>query len=522
MAKKATPVFVREATGLVKNVNLFDAVSLNIADMSAGAALAVVGFTMVLLPTISGVNLVYGSIIAFLLSIPQIIVYTMMTQRIPRTGGDYVWLSRTFGGFWGSALSFMGPALETMAYLALIVLSTVFAIGAVGLSLGFENCGIAACLGLALPGNLPGSAQTAQFALGVIIFAALIGVNIWRPKYGYKLVTVLTAVGTLSMIVGVLVLLSAGRTGVENYMSFLNSIGAKADYNSVAASYSGPTFDFSATILMLPFFAIFVYPWIFAGPAVASELKGGNRTLKWNIPIASFIVFLLVTISFAAMYYAGGFEFTTAALANPTLVYDYSFNFWTLAMGVANNVALSWFIGIGWILWNFAILAYGIILVSRYLFAQAFDRFLPARLAYVSPNWGSPVVAHLFDLVVTVFLIGGASFLYGTLVSLYGTVIASMIYFAIIGVTGATYGLKHEKGSSKWLLTVAGILTAIIFLYFLYQFLAYPTVWGGNPFAYIWVAGSFLAGAAIYLISKSYHKQRGIDITQAYKEIPPE
>ncbi len=520
MAKGA--VFVREATGLIKNVSLFDAVALNIADMSAGAALAVVGFTMVLLPTISGVNLVYGSIIAFLLSIPQIIVYTMMTQRIPRTGGDYVWLSRTFGGWLGGSLAFMGPALKTMAYLALITLSTIFAIGSVGASLGYTSCGITSCLGLALPGNIQGADVVSQFILGVIIFAVMIGVNIWRPKFGYKLVSICTIIGVVTIIAANLTLLSAGRTGVSSYMDFLNSIGANTTYAKVAASYTGSTFDFNATIMMLPFFAIFVYPWIFAGPAVASELKGGNKTLKWNIPIAALIIFLLVTGSFATMYYVGGFEFITAALANSTLVYTYSFNFWTLAMGVANNVALAWFIGLGWILWNVAILAYGIILVSRYLFAEAFDRFLPSKIAYVTPKWGSPVVAHLIDLIVVVFLIGGASFLYGTLVSLYGSVIASMIYFACIGVAGAVYGVRKEKGQAKWLLVSCGTFTALVFLYLLYQFLAFPSVWGGNPFAYSYVAASFLTGLVLYGVSKYYHGKRGIDISLAYKEIPPE
>jgi hypothetical protein len=36
-------------------------------------------------------------------------------------------------------------------------------------------------------------------------------------------------------------------------------------------------------------------------------------------------------------------------------------------------------------------------------------------------------MAHLIDLVVTIFLIGGAAFLYGSLVSLFGAVVASMI-----------------------------------------------------------------------------------------------
>jgi len=219
-------VFVREATGLIKNVSLFDAVALNIADMSAGAALAVVGFTMILLPTVSGVNLVYGSLIAFLLSLPQVVVYTMMTQRIPRTGGDYVWLSRMFGGFWGGSLAFMGPALETMAYLALITLSTIFAIGSVGTSLGYTSCGITTCLGLALPGNIPGADVLSQFILGVAIFGLLIAVNIWRPKWGYRIVSVCTVIGILTLIAGNFSLLSAGNQGVVSYMNFLNSIGA--------------------------------------------------------------------------------------------------------------------------------------------------------------------------------------------------------------------------------------------------------------------------------------------------------
>jgi amino acid transporter len=222
------------------------------------------------------------------------------------------------------------------------------------------------------------------------------------------------------------------------------------------------------------------------------------------------------------MYYVGGFEFITAAFANSTLVYTYSFNFWTLAMGVAGNPALAWFIGIGWILWNVAILAYGIILVSRYLFAEAFDRFLPSKIAYVTPKWGSPVVAHIIDLVVVIFLIAGASFLYGTLVSLYGSVIASMVYFASIGAAGAVYGLRKEKGQAKWVLLVCGVFTALVFLYLLYQFLAFPAVWGGNPFAYSYVAASFLTGAILYAISKYYHGKQGINIALAYKEIPPE
>src|SRR5271157_5049704 len=122
--EKEPKVFLRESTGLVKNVSALDAIALNLSNMSAGAALATIAFTMVAVNT-SGTNLVLASVFAFVLSIPQIVVYTIMTRRMPRSGGDYVWVSRALGGFWGSSLAFMGYVLETLAFLALISLAAV-------------------------------------------------------------------------------------------------------------------------------------------------------------------------------------------------------------------------------------------------------------------------------------------------------------------------------------------------------------------------------------------------------------
>src|SRR5208283_1682006 len=147
--------------------------------------------------------------------------------------------------------------------------------------------------------------------------------------------------------VGIFTLLSAGTAGVQGYMSFLNSIGSNTTYTQIANSYSGPTFDFGATIFMLPFFSIFVYPWMNAGPAVASEIKG-KGALRYNVLISSVVTLIVVTTAFAAMYYAGGFNFINGALGNANLVYNWTFNFWTLAMGVSSTPVAA-FIGLGWI-----------------------------------------------------------------------------------------------------------------------------------------------------------------------------
>ncbi len=507
--------FVRKASGLRRDVSMLDVIGLNLSNMSGGAALGIIGYTMVLLSTTSGVNLVYGSIIAWAITIPEVIVYTMMTTRISRTGGDYVWVSRVYGGFFGGALSFMGYTLETLAYLALIALAAVVAIGSVGVSLGYSNM-----LPLALPGSVTGSNLAAQVIIAAIVFAILIAVNLLKPKLGYKVVAITVIIGIAATFVGIFVLLAAGTTGVQGYMSFLHSIGANETYASVSLPATAPGVDWGATIFMMPFFAIFVYPWLNAGPAVASEIKG-KGALRYNVVISSFVTLIVVTSAFAAMYFAGGYNFINGALGNPDLVYNWTFNFWTLAMGVAPNPAIAWFIGLGWVLWNVAILAYGIIVLSRYLFAQSFDRFLPEKISYVSPKYNSPSIALLIELVGTIILIALASFFYGSLEALFGAIVASMIYFLFIGIAALRYALKNEKGRPKAILATAGGLMAIVFAYLTYQFLAFPGIWGGNALAYGYVAVSFIAGLIIYQVSKSYHAKRGIDITLAYKELPP-
>lgn len=506
-------IFLRDATGLTKKVSLLDAVAINVSYMSVGAALALVGFTMLALPTVSGVNLVFGSAIAALLAVPQMIVYTMLSSRVSRTGGDYVWLSRSLGGFLGSTITLTGITLETMPYLALIALSAVFAVGSVGLSLGYSSM-----QGLALPGNISGSAPFSQFLLASGLVLILVAINILKPRLGFKLISTCWIIGMLSVAVAVATIISAGPAGVENYINKLNI--PQTTYASLAHSYSGPTFDLNSTLLMMPYFALFTYPWFNAAPSVGSELKG--KASRWNVPISLLLAFLVVTIPYASMYYAGGFQFTTAALSNPTLVNNYSFNFWTLAIGVSSNYLQALIIGIGWIVLTVAILAFGIITISRYMLAQAFDRYLPSKLAYVSPKYGSPVVAHMLDLAVTVVLIGLAAFLYGTISSLYGAVMASMIYFAFVGVAATIYAVKKERRGSKILLAVAGVLQSLVFAYLTYQFLIYPRIWGGNALAYGYIAVTFVVGALLYVITKVRRRNEGLNISLAFKEIPPE
>jgi len=365
---------------------------------------------------------------------------------------------------------------------------------------------------------VPGMNSAGQFAIGAVIFAILMLINLFTPRYGYKVVTACLIFGMLTFVLAVAAIFYGGAQGIGSYV---HSLDSNLTYTNLASSYSGPTFSLGPSIFILPVFAAFTFPWLNAGPGVASELRG-QKTVRWNVLIAAIITFSVLLVAFGSMYAVGGFAFTTEALANPTLAFNYSFNFWTWAMGVSPSPALAWIIGLGWIVWNIAILAYAIIIVTRYIFAQAFDRVLPGRFAYISEKYGSPVYGLLLVFVVTVFVMALTSFFYGTFTSLYGTWILGMSYFALVGVVAVVYAMRNEKGGSKVILVVSGILMAIVFMFLAYQFIASPQVWGGNILAYGYIVAGLVIGAVIYVASWQYHKKRGIDISLAFKQIPPE
>ncbi len=515
MSSKPT-VFVREATGLVKNVSLLDAISMNAAWMGLGATIALLPLYTVFFPTMSGVNLVYGSVIGFLFVIPQMFIYTIIQRRMPRTGGDYVWMSRQFGGLFGSAMGLTGACLNFIAFVAILILSAVFSIGSVGVALGNMSF-----LGLALPGNISGADPTSQFILGSIIFTILVLVNIVSPRYAIRTLTVLVIIGVVGIVLAVGVLLGAGRAGVVGYV---NSLGiSNTTYDTIASSYTGPTFDLGNTLLLIPFYFLFLFPWFNMSTIAGSELKG-KSALRWSVPISGISVFLIWTAVFAVLYGVAGQPFINAAFSNSTLVFDYGFNFWTLAMGVANNLAISLALGAVWIIWNIIFLMVTIMAVARYILALSFDRFLPSKFAYVSPRFNSPAVAHIFDLVLAIILVGATAFYYGQFSALSATAIGPMLFFMFVAIASVLYGIrrKSEPSNVRMGLVIAGALSAIVFAYVSYEFAILPSIYGGNTLSYAFLLASFVGGLILYTAQKYHLKKQGIDLSLAFKELPPE
>src|ERR1017187_6031584 len=87
--------FVREATGLVKSLSWFDVMVMGLAYFSiAVASFLIFGLCSYLFPGSNMIILV--SVIGLLFDLPVMIAYGMFSSVMPRSGGDYVYISRTF------------------------------------------------------------------------------------------------------------------------------------------------------------------------------------------------------------------------------------------------------------------------------------------------------------------------------------------------------------------------------------------------------------------------------------------
>ncbi|ABP95660.1 MULTISPECIES: APC family permease [Metallosphaera] len=515
-------VFIRESSGLLKQVNLLDAVMLNIGNMSAGVTL----FESIspYINNYPGGVLWLASIIGLVFAFPQLLVYTYMTRKMGRTGGDYVWISRNLNGAIGSTMA-IALMLESVAYFALVAFFSASSINAVLYTIGsVDNSPSLVSLSNNVfvnpyNGGLTFEQKALFYGIAAAFFVIVILLNIFRSRWGYSIVTGFGIVSLSTLVIAMIVIgASAGRFGTA-ITPFLNSINSSLVnvYQSSPHTAFPTNFSIVSTVLLLPLFALYTYPWMQAGPAVSAEFKQSDRVAKFNLVFALLLTAILVTGGFLEMDLVAGYPFNFVAY--PYFIY----NFWTVAIALAGNPALQWLIGIGAIAWNFFVLAYGIIVFSRYVFALSFDRILPEKFAEVN-RFGSPVYAHALDLTITLLFLLVPVFSLNAALSLYGATILGSIYFLVASTAGAIYGLRNRAKA----ISVAGVISALYFAFLTYEAATNPlfgftTSTGSvNLTTLIFVVGVLVVGFLVYLVSNYRNKKKGIDISLVFKEIPPE
>ena len=103
MAEAVAPqVFTRRASGLIRVMSPYSAFVYNILTMGI-----IFPWVFMQAPTaFQGSNLVLAILFAFVFELPIAMAYVWLATALPRSGGDYVFQSRVFGGGFGFTVVF--------------------------------------------------------------------------------------------------------------------------------------------------------------------------------------------------------------------------------------------------------------------------------------------------------------------------------------------------------------------------------------------------------------------------------
>jgi amino acid transporter len=532
-------LFVRQSTGLVREASALDATIYN-AVFSAPVGATLAWGVFFALSAFPGADLVWATVIAFVLNIPVLIMMALLASSMPRTGGDYVWVSRilapplaTISNF-GAALSAMIGATFWARYFP------VFALGPVLVTLGvlFEN------QALVDAGNNFQTDGLWIFLGGFAMIALMTGIHIAGIRTTFRWQNVFWIIASLGTFLAFLVLLLGNTTDFQANFSTLNQEFGGTDAAGViaAAGAQGAAPDVGNMDATLPtIFAIMVFMmWNWWSVYLSGELKSAsNRSRQTGIMFGALawdVIFIVVGV--LLLFKVTGYDFMVAvnsatdAYAIPTGPW-YHF----MASLVYNIPILTVLIVGSFLFWSLPAMVGNTFMPIRTVFAWSFDRLLPEKFSEVNERTHSPVPAILLimGLVTAMLAWSVASTDFATWLAL--GVLAGVVCVVIVGVAAIMFPTRRPDlyRASPANLTVAGIpvlyivgpLSIAVMLFLTWLTLQYPALALYGDANNAWWVPTFIGaivivGLVVYFGAKYIRRSQGVDIDLVYRELPPE
>ena len=545
-------LFVRKATGMVRSWSVFDAFIYAFFSIN----LVTLGFYSFSQMYYFGGGLIPALVISAVFIIFEVIVYASLIAVMPRSGGDYVWQTRIFGGSIGFILAITGwwftLWLWTPIYgdmLRQIVITPLLgALGAKGLAVWFAG------------------PDTALFvcSLLTLVFVSIVimlGMKTYARIQKYSFYA-----GMLGLLI-VIVLLFTGspekfKAGMEaNSASYFGTQAGVHDATAQAGKDAGAATPLTGgsvylILLTLPYL-VFFNLWPNWGATLYGEVRGATD-YKRNF---SGMAWALVAITvLGILFFEGvaktiGWDFYMQANA---AWWNYAWGYTTtppplpvwpnpamLAVFLTNNRLVQIVVLLLMSTWWFGWAGTLFLSSTRVIFAAAFDRLLPEKAADLNDK-GTPVNALL--LMVVPAIVVSALYAYnvagfksitlaatqGIAIMYFGTAIAAIVLPYKKKELFRASPIANMKVAGIPVITVAGAIFGAFLLFLLVEWFFDP--WLNPDFAPAGLYGISLANtnsvifllvcygsaAAIYYGFKARRKNEGIDLDKVQAEIPVE
>ena len=551
MAEAVAPqVFTRRASGLVRVMSPYSAFIYNILTMGI-----IFPWTYVWAPTaLQGSNLVLGILFAFVFELPIALAYVWLATALPRSGGDYVFQSRVFGGGFGFTVVFAFFVVWILQWVAL----SGWLLATLGIAPTFIGLGVTTGVGA-----FTDIGTWAAGANGIVIISianallsAALLVSGFRNYVRFQYVmwyAILISFG--------IVLLLFLTTSPEEARSSLNAFAGEVDGVSgffqtarAAAAEAGvnfnPPFWLFGTLLVAPI-AWTSLQWATYSSEQGGEIKNAHVfrnqafIMVGSLAVTAGLLILLalamqngignegILVASSGYWYGVGEATIGGNIMFPNL----------MAMAFTGSPIIVLLVGLGFILNSFQIVCNCYIGCTRIMVAQGLDGLLPDWFARIHPRLKTPLNAHLayFLGALPVILLFNNKFPgldvpdWSTKWAL-GVTFANGATFTISALAAALLPYRARKlyeaspGAQYMIgglpaVTVVGVIGFLLGSFMVGSFLFREELGlaaTSNAFPYYVVAATAVFGVIVYWIMRSVRAQKGLRVEYAFAEIPPE
>jgi amino acid transporter len=549
-APVAPRTFARKATGLVRQAGALDVFIYNTNFINIAIGIA---FILLWVPAGSypGANPYLVILFTMIAVLPTTMVYGALASIMPRSGGDYVYVSRTLGPIWGLAANW-NYTIWSFFYIGV---PAAF-LGRYGLSSLLRTIGVKTGNSSLLDIGAFFASPLGTFLAGFVLIALFTVIFIRGLNTYMRLQNVLFAIAILGMVAVVVVAMTADPAGMlTKFNAYFASITGNKDTGQVMvqalgknAPAAGP-FSLQDTVAAMTW-AFTVLGFGLASAYIGGEIKGANRAQMRGMVGSVLFSAVAMLILLAAVLRVFPYDFLGAigatnlpSDASSKINFGFTPVFTELVSILTSNWLLLVLIGVGFCLWTYAWLPIYIITTTRNMLAWAFDGLLPSRISAVDGRFHSPVIAIVVSSVLgTIFLaIYSFSPSFQAIAGFWGQVWTYIL--ASVAAIVLPYKMKDVFDASpvRWrlagipVLSILGVLSVVGMLVIEYAFLIDPNSgisFGPSPSTN--VAGVsipnmvllnvavFLSGFVFYGIVKLIRSRQGVNLSLAFAEIPPE
>jgi basic amino acid/polyamine antiporter, APA family len=525
-------LFARNATGLTREVSWVDAMIYNLLWSSIPLSLAFLLLFGPFYPESSP----YGAIIAaFVLTIPVALLYAMFSSAIPRSGGDYTWISRS-----------LSPTTGFVSNLSFTFWTTFF-IGVYSVFLSYY--GLAPLLRSAASffgsSSLLDAANWTTTTSGTILFGSLtvlaaaalltFGQGLRGFMKFQKYAFALWMLGAVLLPIVIITVVSQDAF-IERFDLYVTGLGGAPDayatlLESSPIEATSPRFGSTVLMATLPFYTL---GFIFQSAYFSGEIKRAKKSAARSIVGAEIIAVVLLLAGVFAfqsrisdfLYVAGTADFTAVGLDFPPLYTEMA----AIAVG---NTAVGLLIGVAMIMVFIAWIPQTMILISRSMFAWSFDGLAPERISRVNPRTHSPVNAVAVITVLSLISVTVIGFR-PELTFVVGLLGLTLTY-VLVSVAGIVFPYRQPDtfASSPFNMRLGGVpvmsLVAGVSLVGMLCMVSVllldensGTSWALDRSRVYLSLAILMVGVVLFQVIRAVRRARGFDIDLAYKEIPPE